>query len=146
MSATTRFLFNPGPHSVGTSVGLLVLRIAFGGLMLAQHGVSKLTNFSQLAGEFPDPIGLGSELSLAAAVGAEVFCAGMVVLGLATRWTALPLVFTMVVAAFIFHAGDPYKNVEPAYLYLAAFTALVFTGAGGFSIDAAITAGRQVKR
>lgn len=146
MSATTRFLFNPGPHSVSASVGLLILRVAFGGMMLVQHGLSKLTNFSEMASEFPDPIGLGSELSLASAVGAEVFCASLVVLGLATRWTALPLVFTMLVAAFIFHSGHPYETVEPAYLFLAAFATLVFTGAGGFSVDAAITAGRQGKR
>jgi uncharacterized membrane protein YphA (DoxX/SURF4 family) len=42
----------------------------------------------------------------------------------------------MIVAAFIRQAGDPFGEVELALAYLFAFAALVFTGAGGFSVDA----------
>jgi hypothetical protein len=56
-----------------TSVGLLILRVAFGSMMLV-HGIPKLMGFSEMAGQFPDPLGMGSQLSLISAIGAEVGC------------------------------------------------------------------------
>ena len=45
-------------------ISLLVLRLYFGGMMLFAHGWPKLMSFSQKAAVFPDPLGVGSELSL----------------------------------------------------------------------------------
>ena len=45
-------------------------------------------------------IGIGSGPTLMLAIGAEVVCAGAVALGLFTRFATLPLVGTMLVAAF----------------------------------------------
>ena len=127
-----------------TSLGLLLYRIIFGGLMLVGHGWGKMMNFSDLSGKFPDPIGMGSAASLAAAVSAEVFCALLVVLGLATRVAVIPLIFTMLVAAFVVHGSGPWflpgeGAKEPALLYLAAYGLLLFTGAGRYSIDKLIS-------
>jgi len=129
---------NPGPTDLWTSIGLLALRLAAGGMMLFGHGWRKLMSFSDKAGGFPDPLGIGNELSMAAAVGAEVGCAALLVLGLFTRAVAVPLMFTMVVAAFIVHGGDPFAKRELALLYLAVFTTLACTGAGRFSVDGAV--------
>lgn len=122
------------------SVGLLLLRLVFGGFMLIGHGWGKLMSFGETAAKFPDPLGIGNELSMGSAVFAEVVCAALVMLGLATRVAVLPLVFTMVVAAFVVHGGDPLfmgdgAAKEPALIYLTAFALLFFTGPGCFSID-----------
>lgn len=131
-------LMNPGPTDLWTSIGLLILRLVAGGIMVYSHGWQKLTSFSQAAGKFPDPIGIGNELSMALAVGAEVGAAALVVIGLFTRLAALPLAFTMIVAAFVVHGGDPLAKKEMALLYLTIFATIGCTGAGRFSIDGAV--------
>jgi putative oxidoreductase len=121
-----------------TSLGLLLLRLAVGGMMLVGHGWGKLINFGEKASVFPDPLGVGSMTSLSLAVFAEVFCSIGIILGLATRFVAIPLTITMFVAAFIIHSDDPWQKKEFALLYLAPFLTLIFTGAGRFSLDAVI--------
>jgi putative oxidoreductase len=117
------------------SIGLLILRIGIGLFMLVAHGWGKLVNFGDLAGRFPDPIGLGSGLSLTLAVFAEVLCAILIVVGLGTRFAAVPLLITMLVAAFVVHADDPWAKKEFALLYAIPFLTLVFTGGGQYALD-----------
>ncbi len=116
------------------SLGLLVLRVAFGCFMLV-HGVQKVMSYSDMADKFPDPIGLGSQTSLIAAIGAEVGCSVLVILGLATRLAVLPLAFTMLIALFVVHGADPWGKKELAAVFLAVYVALFLTGGGRFSID-----------
>lgn len=142
-------------HYLATSIGLLILRLGMGGYLLT-HGWGKLQMV--LNGEFDqfgDPIGLGSGLSLVLVTTAEFFCALLVVIGLATRFAAVPVVIAMGVAAFVAHSGDPWTMGEgarlfmageaeswasrqPALMYLSVFLALIFTGAGRLSLDALI--------
>lgn len=117
------------------SFGLLILRVAFGGAMLYVHGWDKFLGRETMAATFPDPIGLGHTVSFWCAVAAEVAAAAALVLGLGTRLAALGLAFTMGVAFFVFHQTDPIAKKELALLYLAAYSTLVFTGAGEFSLD-----------
>lgn len=117
-------------------LGLLFLRIAAAGTMLLSHGLGKLKGFSTLMLTFPDPIGLGPVFSLTLAVFAEVFCAGLVLIGFGTRLACLPLIVTMLVAVTVVHAGQPWAAKELAALYAVCFTSLVFTGPGMFSLDA----------
>ena len=120
-----------------TSLGLLLLRIGAGGMMFFGHGWAKLVGFADIAPRFPDPLGLGSATaSLALAVFAEAFCAAAVMVGVATRLASIPLVVTMLVAAFVVHSDDPWAKKELALLYAAPFLTLVFTGPGKFSFDA----------
>lgn len=117
------------------SVGLLLLRVGVGGLMLGVHGLAKLTGFGEKSATFSDPLGVGSVTSLGLATFAEFFCAGAVVLGLATRLAAVPPLITMLVAAFVVHADDPFARKEFALLYALPFLTLVFTGPGRYSLD-----------
>ncbi|MEM6278106.1 MAG: DoxX family protein [Verrucomicrobiota bacterium] len=119
-----------------SSFGLLILRLFTGGCMLLAHGWGKLAKFGELSGKFPDPIGIGSAPSLALAVFAEVFCAIAIMIGLFTRAAAIPLLITMLVAAFVVHGADPFQKKEFALLYAAPFLMLILTGAGAYSVDA----------
>lgn len=120
-------------------IALLVLRITFGGLMLANHGWGKMMKlFTGDPTKFPDPIGLGAPVSLGLTVFAEALCAALLVVGLFTRWASIPLVITMLVAALIVHGGDPFADKEMALIYLAAYVAIGLMGAGSFSLDAII--------
>lgn len=116
------------------SLGLLILRVAFGCFMLV-HGIPKLKGFSEMSDKFPDPLGIGSQFSLISAIGAEVGCSLLLILGLGTRIAALPLVFTMLIALFVVHGADPWQKKELAALYLAVYVTLVLTGGGRCSLD-----------
>ena len=116
------------------SLGLLVLRLAVGGMMLT-HGLPKLQRLMSTPDKFPDPIGLGPEVTLALAVISEVVCAILIIACAATRLAPIPLLATMMVAAFVTHAGDPFNKMEPPMLYGACSLALLLTGAGKSSVD-----------
>ncbi len=118
-------------------LALLLLRLAAGGLML-QHGYSKFMQL--LAGDygFADPIGIGEMPSLVLTVFAEFFCAILLVVGYQTRWAAIPLAITMLVAALIVHAGDPLGDKEPSLMYAGMYVALYLMSGGRYSLDTAI--------
>jgi len=134
-------ILNPGRHCVGSSIGLLLLRVLPAAMMIP-HGWSKLSGFAEYADKFPDPIGVGGATSLVLAIFAELFCSRLLILGLGTRVVAIPLIITMLVAALIVHGDDPLEKKELALLYAAAFLPLLFTGAGEYSIDAKLTKAR----
>lgn len=125
-----------------TSTGLLVLRVAFGCLMLV-HGVQKVMEFDEMVGDFADPLGMGSRLSLICAIGAELGCSLLLIAGLLTRIAVLPLAFTMIVALFVVHAEDPWQVKELAAAYLCVYVSLLLTGPGRFSLDQLIFRGKQ---
>jgi putative oxidoreductase len=131
-------LFNSGKHKPLPSFALLVLRASFG-LMMLTHGWPKLMNFSEKAASFPDPLHIGSSLSLGMVVFAEFICAILVVIGLATRWAAFPIMVAMAIAAFVIHGKDPFAEREMAILYFAAFTTIMVLGSGSYSLDRAIS-------
>ena len=116
-------------------IGLLLLRMS-AGLMMMGHGWSKVSDIIAGKTGFPDPLGIGAVPSLALAAFAEFLCALAVVVGFKTRWSAIPLVITMLVAALVFHAADPWPKKEFPLLYAAAFLTLVFTGGGRYALDA----------
>lgn len=100
------------------------------------HGWPKLMRLvsGDISG-FPDPIGLGPTISLVLAVVVEFVFGILLAIGIWTRWSLLPLIFTMVVAAFIHHAADPIKDKEKALLFLGMYVVLFFTGPGWYSVD-----------
>lgn len=115
-------------------IGLLVLRFFGGGTMLLAHGLGKLFDFKDRMHSFPDPLGLGSSLSLGLAIFAEVGCAVLLVLGVFTRLASIPLLVTMLVAFFIVHSGDPFARKELAFLFMGIYLALFFLGGGRYSL------------
>ncbi|MFA6744086.1 MAG: DoxX family protein [Candidatus Neomarinimicrobiota bacterium] len=128
-------IFNPGDYSNIASSALLLLRMIVGIFMLT-HGIGK---FMMLVGDGPirfvDPIGLGVTASLILVVFAEVFCSIFLIVGVATRLAVIPLLVTMLVAALITHASDPFIKKELPLLYAAIFIVIALAGAGKYSID-----------
>lgn len=114
---------------------LLFLRLTFGGLMLISHAVPKIQKIGQTPIKFPDPLGVGNDVSLYLTIFSEGLCSVLLILGLFTRLASLPLIFTMSVATFIVHLSDPLHNKESAILYMAAYIVMLGFGGGQFSLD-----------
>jgi putative oxidoreductase len=133
-------IFAPGNNSDAVNAGLLALRVWVGLAMLVNHGVDKLRHFSDLAPDFPDPLGIGHTASLALVVFAEFFVSLLVIFGLLTRCCALVLAFNMGVAFVAIHKGalSGQGSGELAFMYLMGYVVLLLAGPGSFSVDKAL--------
>lgn len=128
------------------SIGLLLLRLGAGGLLFFGHGLPKLLNWSERAPRFANPIGLGPEVGFSLVVFSEVVCAAAVMLGLATRVAAAPIVLFLLIAGFVHHGADPYRERELAFVFLVPFATLILTGGGRYALDTIILRGRAGRR
>jgi putative oxidoreductase len=116
---------------------LLLLRVWMGFTLFAQHGVEKITHFSQMAAHFPDPLHIGPAPSLACALLSDAVCSLLVAVGLWTRLASLIVVINVSVAFSLVHRfsmSGPHSG-ELAFLYLGAFLTTLLAGAGRYSVD-----------
>ncbi len=135
MNNLVKNIFNPGVYSNNINLVLLILRVSVGIFMLT-HGIGKLESlFGSEPIQFSDPIGVGATASLALAVFSEVLCSILLIIGLATRFVAVPLLITMLVAAFIVHINDGFGRQEFALLYALIYMTIAVIGAGKYSLD-----------
>lgn len=130
-----KILFSCWPLSVDyVSILSLVLRLVIGGAMLT-HGVAKLQAFEVLSTTFPDPLGVGSLVSLLMALSAEVGCSILIIIGFMTRLATLPAMFTMGMAFLVIHCNDPFAVKELALMYFMVYLTIFILGAGRYSLD-----------
>lgn len=125
-------------YSAGAfNVAMLLLRLSLGILMM-HTGYNKLTHFSEYQDKFMNFLGMGSTLSLALVVFAEFFCSLFLIIGLFTRFSAIPLIVTMCVALFKAHNAEFFGDGQVAALFLTGYLVLLFVGPGRVSVDSMI--------
>lgn len=127
-----KFLFSS--KSFALDFALFVLRVSSGGMMMT-HGWNKLMNFQDKSVSWPDPLHVGHSISLSMTIFAELFCAGLLVVGLFSRVALVPLLFLMIVAVFVIHGGDSFGEKEHAVLFLVPYAVLFLSGPGLYSLD-----------
>lgn len=120
-------------------IGFFLLRVGFAAAMMT-HGWPKLLKL--LAGgeiKFANLFGIGETATLALAVFGEFVAPILIIIGIKTKLSAIPVAFTMAVAFFYIHASDPFSDKEMAFVYFIAFAAIAFLGGGKFSIDGVLS-------
>jgi len=118
------------------NLGTFLLRACLGILMFVDHGLPKIFHFSELQHNFFNFLHLGSAFSLVLSIIAEVFAAGLLVLGLFSRMAAILLLIDLGVAIFLVHYGQPVVRFEGAIIFFAGFLMILLVGPGKFSVDA----------
>jgi putative oxidoreductase len=122
-------------RSLNTDLATLLLRLIFGGLFV-RYGYMKMSAYNDILPMFGDIIGIGSKLSFNLVIFAELVCGFLVLIGLLTRFAAIPIFITMVVAFFIAHKNDPFDMKAVAFLLLCLSLVVFILGSGKYSIDA----------
>lgn len=116
-----------------SNVARLFLRLFIGILMLT-HGIAKIENFDTLVDTFPNPLGLGA-ITLPLIILVEVGGSILLIVGFLTRFALIPLIFSMIVAAFLTYPSFSLATSELPLLYLGIYIALLLFGPGKCSID-----------
>ncbi|WP_436516506.1 DoxX family protein [Ekhidna sp. To15] len=112
----------------------LILRIGFGGMMLT-HGLGKFNRLISGDLSFADPVGFGETPTLILAVLAEFIAPILIIIGYKTRVATILPAFTMLVAAFVVHANDPWGRQEFPLLYFFGYVGIYLLGSGQYSLD-----------
>ena len=128
-----QFMFPNHFRGKGISLLILAFRI-FLGVMIFNHGLSKLYNFEQLSFTFPDVFGLGSYTSLMLVIFIEFCCSLFLMFGLLVRITVIPLMISLAVAFFDVHNAQLPEG-ELSLVYLLLVVLLYFMGPGRYSLD-----------
>ena len=123
-----------------TDFGLLLLRIALGGLMLF-HGMHKLIYGVGFIGDMLAAIGLPSFIAYGSLL-AELMASLMIICGIWTRLASVVFAGNMVVAILMAHASDMFSLspmtgglvIELPLLYLLGAAVLCLTGGGRFAV------------
>ena len=122
-----------------TSLGLLILRIAVGGLMLL-HGIAKIGHTSFIGGMLSEK-GLPSFLSYGVYL-TEIIAPLFILVGYRTRLSAVVYVFGALFAMFLVHSEQLFSlnenggwELELLGLYISGALALFFTGGGKIAVS-----------
>ena len=114
---------------------ILVIRL-FVGISMLTHGLPKLEMLTANDKiEFMNFLGLGAAISLVLVVFAEFLCSVFIILGFLTRFSAVPLMITMLIAFFVRHGSDPYVAKELSLVYFFFYLTIFVLGSGKFSLD-----------
>jgi putative oxidoreductase len=126
------------------NLGLLALRAGVGLNMALLHGVERVRHYSDRVSSFPDPLHMGHRYSLLLTVAAEFVGGILITLGLAGRFGAFLLAFTLGLGLFTGDAGSTWRQRELTTLYLAGSLAILMLGCGRWALDPMV--GRRFKK
>lgn len=123
-----------------TDLGLLLLRIALGGMMLF-HGMHKLIYGIGFIGDMLAAIGLPSFIAYGSLL-AELVASLMIICGIWTRLASVVFAGNMMVAILMAHASEMFSLspmtgglvIELPLLYLLGAAVLCLTGGGRFAV------------
>jgi putative oxidoreductase len=119
----------------------LVVRLFFGYFWL-ETGWAKLHNLDQFTARFVDWQIPFPAFSAALSAGMEFVGGGLIMLGLLTRLTAIPMIFNMAVAIALVviknvQSFDDFVELDE-FIYILIFFWLLMAGPGKISVDALI--------
>ncbi len=132
-------------NAINADLGLLLIRLIIG-LLMACYGYQKLIHFQEMAtsdfwAKDVSFLGMHGAFPLALTVFAEFFCSLLLIVGLFTRLSLIPLLICMAYIFLVVFPGSMVSNGENGvefnntFVYFTIYLALFFTGPGKYSLD-----------
>ena len=112
----------------------LLLRLLFGVLFI-WYGWMKIDGYDKYIGMMPDYLGIGSRLSYNLVIFAEFFCGILVALGILTRLSVIPIIFSMIIVFFVALKAQTFEQRQLPFVFLVMGVIIFIMGSGRFSID-----------
>jgi putative oxidoreductase len=124
-----------------TQIIWLVVRVAVG-LLMIHNGFSKLADVQGFADHVIKLIGLPFPVFFTyCAAYTEIIASILLIFGFLTRFSAIALFFTMLVAIYFHLKGEGWKvaPLETASLYALTYLLFAVKGSGNYAIDALLS-------
>lgn len=117
-------------RATSADLGLVYLRVTASLLVLVVHGLPKAMHYASQAATIEDPFHLGRTVSIVFAIFAEVICPPLMILGIATRLAALPILIVTAVALGFVHRDWPLADGQFAWMLPILFGTIAIAGPG----------------
>jgi putative oxidoreductase len=131
---TATFLARIAANS--TDIGLLFLRVCASVLLLIVHGLPKIEHYRREAAVIEDPFHFGKKATMAFAIFAEVICPVLMIAGIATRLSALPVMVVTAIALLRVHPEWTIDQAQFAWMLLILFGTIAIAGPGQYALSA----------
>ncbi len=119
---------------LNSSLGILLLRLIFGGLF-TWHGLDALMHYNQYLAMSTSTIGLPVKFEFALVVFSQFICGLLIVVGFLTRLAVIPIFICMALAFLIAHKGMPFYQKELPFVYALLCIVIAVLGSGIYSAD-----------
>jgi putative oxidoreductase len=130
-----QFLESGLQSSRTVNVATLWLRLGLG-IAMIPHGYDKFIHYAEYQTSFMRFLGLSDSVSLTLAIGAELVCSILLMMGLLTRLVLIPLIITALVIVFVAHEGDIIGEGAAGFVLLIGYVTSLLLGPGAYSLDA----------
>ncbi len=121
------------------NIALLLFRVVFAIELMLVHGLKKIDVNGRDAEVIPNPIGFPDWFNQAFATGAMLVFPFFILIGLFTRFAALPALAITLTGYFVVHAHDALAEKDGPFTYSIMLLLIVVLGAGKYSVDNYLT-------
>lgn len=135
MKKIIQTITNPHPSDALYHVVLLGFRVLLSAEMIYAHGLKKIGIGVAEAEQVPNPLHLPEAMNHAFAVSANILFPILVMLGLFTRLSVLPILAVTLAGYFVLHFHDAPLVKDTPFMYSLSYLVVLFLGAGRYSLD-----------
>jgi len=131
-------ILNISPSSNLFHFALLFFRAALSSEMILVHGLKKLGLDGTAREVVPNPFHFPTAINQVLVNSADLLFPPLVLLGVLTRLSVIPILTVTLTGYFIIHWHDALPERDTPFMYSLSFLLILFLGPGKYSIDNAI--------
>ncbi|TCC89228.1 DoxX family protein [Pedobacter frigiditerrae] len=113
---------------------MLFFRIAISLELIFVHGLKKI-GINGLPETVPNPFNMPQSLNEIIAIAANLFFPQLIIMGLFTRLSTLPILAVTLTGYFIVHGNDSLLERDIPFMFSLGYLMIAFAGPGRYSLD-----------
>lgn len=128
-------LTNPYSSDTMYHAVLLGFRVLLSVELIYAHGLKKIGVGVAEAEQVPNPLHLPEAINNAFAISANILFPLLIIFGLFTRLSVLPILAVTLTGYFVLHFHDAPLVKDAPFMYSLSYLVILFLGAGRYSLD-----------